>query len=42
MALDTKGAGKPDRRLVYPADGSSPRLEVDRDGSGTFVPASGS
>ena len=42
MALDTKGTGKPDRRLVYSADGSSPQLEVDRDGSGTFVRASGS
>lgn len=42
MALDTKGTGKPDRRLVYPADASAPQLEVDRDGSGTFVPASGS
>jgi hypothetical protein len=42
MALDTKRTGKPDRRLVYPPDGSAPRLEVDRDGSGTFVPASGS
>jgi hypothetical protein len=42
MALDTKGTGTPDRRLVYPPDGSSPQLEVDRDGSGTFVAASGS
>ena len=42
MALDTKGTGKPDRRLVYRPDGSSPRLEVDRDGSGTFVAAPGS
>jgi hypothetical protein len=42
MSLDTKGTGTPDRRLVYPPDGSSPQLEVDRDGSGTFVKASGS
>jgi hypothetical protein len=42
MALDTKGTGTPDRRLMYPPDGSSPQLEVDRDGSGTFVAASGS
>jgi hypothetical protein len=42
MALDTKGTGKPDRRLVYSADGSSPRLEVDEDGTGTFVAAAGS
>jgi hypothetical protein len=42
MALDTKGTGKPDRRLVYRPDGSSPQLEVDRDGSGTFVAAPGS
>lgn len=42
MALDTKGTGKPNRRLVYPGDGSSPRLEVDEAGSGAFVAASGS
>jgi hypothetical protein len=38
MALDTKGTGHPDRRLVYPADGSNPQMEVDATGKGTFTP----
>jgi hypothetical protein len=37
IALDTTGRGAPDRRLIYPAGGGAPRLEVDRTGSGTFV-----
>lgn len=39
LALDTQGRGTPDRRLVYPADGSEPRLEVDPNGTGQFLPA---
>jgi hypothetical protein len=39
IAMDTQGRGAPDRRLVYPADGSEPRLEVDPDGTGQFRPA---
>ena len=39
VALDTQGRGRPDRRLVYDAGGSEPRLEVDADGSGQFQPA---
>ena len=38
LDLDTKGTGRPDRRLIYPADGSAPQLEVDRNGDGTFTP----
>lgn len=36
VAFDTLHRGKPDRRLVYGADGSA-RLEVDLAGAGTFV-----
>jgi hypothetical protein len=36
VAFDTGHHGKPDRRLLYAADGSV-RVEVDRDGSGHFV-----
>jgi hypothetical protein len=42
VALDTKNTGKPDRRIVYPQDGSAPRMLVDEKGDGTFRPASGS
>jgi hypothetical protein len=42
IALDTAGRGVPDRRLVYPADGSEPRLEVDPAGTGRFQPSSSS
>ena len=42
MALDSAGRGVPDRRLVYPADGSEPRLEVDPAGTGRFQPSSSS
>ena len=38
VALDTKGTGKADRRIVYPADGSSPQMLVDDKGDGTFHP----
>lgn len=38
VALDTKGTGKADRRIVYPADGSTPKLLVDDKGDGTFHP----
>jgi hypothetical protein len=38
LALDTKGTGVPNRRIVYPTDGSSPRMEVDTRGDGTFTP----
>jgi len=36
VAFDTVHRGKPDRRLVYGADGSA-RLEVDLAGDGTFI-----
>ncbi|MEO5896058.1 MAG: hypothetical protein ABIS06_10180 [Vicinamibacterales bacterium] len=36
MSLDTTGAGKPDRRLIYRADGSLDRIEADPTGSGVF------
>jgi len=39
VALDTQGRGRPDRRFVYDADSSEPRLEIDADGSGQFQPA---
>ena len=39
IALDTQGRGRPDRRFVYDADGSGPRLEIDPDGTGQFRPA---
>jgi hypothetical protein len=42
IALDTAGRGVPDRRLVYPADGSEPRLEVDSAGTGRFRSSSSS
>jgi hypothetical protein len=38
VALDTKGTGKADRRIVYPADGSTPQLLADDKGDGTFHP----
>ena len=37
VALDTRGLGKADRKIVYPADGSAPRMLVDA-GDGTFTP----
>jgi hypothetical protein len=39
LALDTHRRGRPDRRIIYGPDGSSPRFEVDPDGSGQFRPA---
>jgi hypothetical protein len=36
LALDTSGHGKPDRRLIYKADGSLDRIEVDPAGAGHF------
>jgi hypothetical protein len=36
MGLDTAGRGKPDRRLVYRADGSFDHIETDPTGSGQF------
>lgn len=39
MALDTMHRGKPDRRLIYKADGSLDRVETDPTGSGQFTPA---
>lgn len=36
LALDTKGLGRPNRRLVYTPDGSLDRIEEDADGSGQF------
>ena len=38
VAFDTAHSGKPDRRLVYGADGSA-RLEVDAAGDGRFIQA---
>jgi hypothetical protein len=38
VLLDTNGDGKPDRRLVYPADGSGPRFEM-AGADGQFAPA---
>jgi len=40
MALDTMARGTPDRRLVYDADGTLDRIEVDPTGSGHFQPLS--
>lgn len=40
MDLDVSGRGRPDRRLVYRADGSFDHVEVDVKGDGHFVPAS--
>jgi hypothetical protein len=42
VALDTQHHGRPDRRIIYGADGSSPRFEVDPDGSGHFRPTTAS
>lgn len=40
LALDgTRTRGRPDRRLVYAADGSLERLEEDPDGDGVFAQA---
>jgi hypothetical protein len=38
MALDTEHRGKPNRRLIYRADGSLDRIEADPTGSGEFRP----
>lgn len=38
MAIDTQHLGRPDRRLVYAADGSFVRVEADVTGSGHFTP----
>ena len=37
MALDTQHRGKPDRRLVYLADGTFDHIEVDAAGAGVFT-----
>lgn len=39
VGLDTTGRGRPDRRLRYDAAGAQVSLEIDVDGSGTFVAA---
>lgn len=36
LATDTSGRGTPDRRMVYRADGTLDRVEVDATGSGEF------
>lgn len=36
LALDTSGKGRPDRRLIYRADGSLDYIEADATGSGNF------
>jgi hypothetical protein len=36
--LDLSNKGIPDRRLVYQADGSVSRIDVDPDGDGVFTP----
>jgi hypothetical protein len=36
VALDTTGRGTPDRRFLYPPDGSAPVFELDEDGTGEF------
>lgn len=36
MALDTQHRGKPDRRLIYLADGTFDHVEVDPAGTGVF------
>lgn len=38
LTLDENGDGKPDRRLLYNADGSLNRIEIDPAGSGQFRP----
>ena len=38
LALDTRGRGRPDRRLLYRPDGSLDRIEADPTGSGNFAP----
>ena len=37
MALDTQHHGKPDRRLIYLADGTFDHVEVDATGAGVFT-----
>jgi hypothetical protein len=37
MALDTQHRGKPDRRLIYLADGTFDHVEVDATGVGVFT-----
>ncbi len=39
MDLDTSHRGKPDRRLVYGADGNLDHIEADADGSGKWARA---
>jgi hypothetical protein len=39
MDLDLQGRGKPDRRLVYGADGSLDHVEIDPTGTGAWAPA---
>jgi hypothetical protein len=39
MELDLQGRGKPDRRLVYAADGSLDHVEIDPTGTGAWAPA---
>jgi hypothetical protein len=38
IALDPSGTGRATRRIVYGVEGTSPRLESDEDGDGTFEP----
>jgi hypothetical protein len=38
MAIDTKGRGTPDRRLIYQPDGTLSRIEMDPSGTGTWHP----
>lgn len=38
IALDTEHRGTPDRRMIYGADGSFVRVEVDPAGTGSFAP----
>ena len=38
MAIDTKGRGTPDRRLIYLPDGTLSRIETDPSGTGMWRP----
>lgn len=42
LALDTEHRGVPDRRLIYRADGSVERVDIDVNGDGVFEPAKAS
>lgn len=41
VALDTAGQGRANRRMIYGADGSVDRVEVDLEGHGVFTAAQG-